>query len=348
MNKLDPRPGIIVFDMDGTLIDVSDSYREAAPLTAIRYLRLIGLGPPGLTGDVYDIFKRMGGFNDDWDLTAGILEILLARLPLAPPLPPLDSPDPEALICRLQEAAAPLRHAPNSQPDWEPNWDALVEPVRAAGGGLPGLRRLTGGRNAHLVCNSGSPRTTDLVQRLFSEIYLGATRFQACYGFAARFVAGPGLIELERLMISPGVLDALASDGFRLGIATGRTRFEAEQALSMHPLSPYFGAVATMTDAQEAQAAHEVPGHNSYLKPHPFLLHLAADALDPPSRGRMPLRAVYVGDSPDDIVAAQRADGRRPWYSVGLSPPGSALREIQLDLGAHRVLEHPDDLMGLL
>lgn len=344
MDRLDPRPGIIVFDMDGTLIEVSDSYREAAPTTAATYLRLVGLGPPGLTGDIYDIFKRMGGFNDDWDLTAGILEVLLAPLPLAPPLQAGDSPDPDSLIRRLQEAAAPLQHTPIPQPDW----DALIEPVRAAGGGLTGLRRLTGGRNAHLVCNTGSPRITDLVQRLFSEIYLGATRFEACYGFPAHFIAGPGLIELERLLISPGVLDALASSGARLGIATGRTRFEAEQALNMHRLSPYFGAVATMTDAQEAQAAQGSSGHNSYLKPHPYLLHRAADALDPPSRGRPPLRAIYVGDAPDDIVAAQRADGRRSWRSVGLSTPGSALREIQLGLGAHRVLEHPDQLIELL
>ncbi len=64
--------------MDGTLIDVTQSYREAAPITAGIYLRLLGLIPPPLTGDLYDTFKRMTGFNDDWDLTAGLLRVLLA------------------------------------------------------------------------------------------------------------------------------------------------------------------------------------------------------------------------------------------------------------------------------
>jgi hypothetical protein len=246
------------------------------------------------------------------------------------------------LIHRLQEATAPLRDTPSPQPDW----DALVGPVQATGGGLPGLRRLTGGRNAHLVCNSGSPRTTDIVQRLFSEIYLGATRFEACYGFAVHFVAGPGLIERERLLISPGILDALASGGLRLGIATGRTRFEAEQGLTMHRLSPYFGAVATLTDAREAQAAQEASGHNSYLKPHPFLLHCAADAWIPLRtaasrcarlRGRL-ARRHRRGGGPTAAGPGTRSASR----------PRFRLREIQLSLGAHRVLEHPDQLMGLL
>jgi phosphoglycolate phosphatase-like HAD superfamily hydrolase len=344
VKKLDPRPGIVVFDMDGTLIDVSDSYREAAPLTATRYLRLLGLQPPVLTGELYDLFKRMGGFNDDWDLTAGILEVLLARLPLAPPLSTVDAPDLDSLIQRLHEAVAPLRYSPIPQPDWA----ALVEPVRAAGGGLPGVRRLTGGRNAHLVCNSGSPRTTDLVQRLFSEVYLGATRFRECYGFDACLVPGSGMIERERLIISPHTLDALASAGLRLGIATGRTRFEAQQGLDMHRLASYFGAIATMTDAQEAQSMQGVSGHNAYLKPHPYLLRRAADALDPPSPDRRPLPAVYVGDAPDDIAAAKRADGRRSWSAVGLSPAGSALRDLHISLGADCVLEHPDHLMRAL
>ena len=52
-------------------------------------IELLGVQPPVLTGDVYDTFKRMTGFNDDWDLTAGLLRVLLASLPPAWPLAPL-------------------------------------------------------------------------------------------------------------------------------------------------------------------------------------------------------------------------------------------------------------------
>ena len=300
MASLDPKPDIIIFDIDGTLIDVRDSYRETTPLTASTYLRLLGLEPPPLTGDVYDAFKQMGGFNDDWDLTSGILEIILSDLPETPASLPLADTELDVLLPRLQEIAAPLRRSSMPSPDW----NAWIEPVRSVGG-RTGLRRLTGGRNAHLIYNFGDPRTTDLVQRIFSELYLGAALFEECYGFPARFVTGPGMLEHERLLIGRETLDALAAH-YRLGVATGRTRFEAAQAIRIHALDAYFGAIATMTDALEAQTANQISGHNTLLKPHPFLLQRAADALDPPAPARDPLPAIYVGDTPDDILAARR------------------------------------------
>ena len=50
---------------------------------------LLGLQPPSLTGDVYDTFKLMGGFNDDWDLTAGLPAGAFGRPATASPLPGL-------------------------------------------------------------------------------------------------------------------------------------------------------------------------------------------------------------------------------------------------------------------
>jgi phosphoglycolate phosphatase-like HAD superfamily hydrolase len=318
-------------------VDVSSSYREAAHLAASRYLALLGLTPPVLAGDAYDAFKRMGGFNDDWDLTTGIIEALLSGLPAAPALPRTRRNDLDTLLSALRNAAFQLHETSLPSPDWE-HWIAAVQ---FAGGGLDGLRRVTGGRNAHLLSRGGDPAVTDLVQRVFSEIYLGDALFAECYGFPACFTHGPGLIKTESLLIGRETLDALAAAA-PLGIATGRTRFELAQAFRAHGLAPYFGAVATYTDALEAQGAGP-----SLLKPHPYLLRRAADALDPPRPGRPPAPAVYVGDSPDDIVAARRADGARRWTAVGVSPEGSALRARQLALGADHVIAHPDELMQL-
>ena len=128
-----PRPALIIFDMDGTLVDVSQSYREAAPAAAGQYLRLLGLAAPSLLGADYDQFKLMGGFNDDWDLTAGFLELLLAGLPSAAPLSGSDPrsaggplphahdacPDQEALLAALRLAAAPLAGLTPPRPDFD-------------------------------------------------------------------------------------------------------------------------------------------------------------------------------------------------------------------------------------
>lgn len=53
----------VLFDMDGTLIDESRSYREAIRLTAEFLLR------DAVTMDEIDQIKRFPGFNNDWDTT---------------------------------------------------------------------------------------------------------------------------------------------------------------------------------------------------------------------------------------------------------------------------------------
>ncbi len=334
-NHILPHPDIIIFDVDGTLIDVSRSYREAAPVAASIYLRLLGLIPPPLTGDVYDTFKRMTGFNDDWDLTTGLLRALLSGLPDALPLSPRAWTDQGALITALQAAARPLAGLMPPLPEWE----SLIIAVRAAGGGLTGLDQAISGRNAHLIWRTGDAATTDLVQRIFSECYLGAELFAGDYGYPARFQTGPGLIETEELLVSRGTL-AVLSQHTALGIATGRARFEMAHPLKRMDLSRFFGAVATMTDALEAQK----PGGESLLKPHPYLLQRAADALDPSGQKS----AAYIGDAPDDIIAACRANaaGPRRWIGVGIASTTAQVEHYR-HLGADLIVAHPDGLAAI-
>ncbi len=324
-----PRPEILIFDMDGTLVDVRESYRATAPLAATRYLELLGLVPPELTGDVYDQFKLMGGFNDDWDLTAGLLEVIVAALPAVPALP-------ESAVASQDDLLAALRAAGSSFSDGRlpvPNIAGLIPRVRAAGGGLAGLRRVTGERNRHLVWRTHDAATTDLVQRIFEELYLGADLFASAYGYPPRFHRGPGLIETEQLLIAPATLDTLA-DRTRLGIATGRADFELVHPMRRWELGRYFSVATTMSDALRAQAA----GGPSLLKPHPYLLERAADALDPTGT----LSAAYIGDAPDDIVAARCAGGRR-WLAVAIVPD-PALDAHFTELGAHAIIRGPDEL----
>ena len=331
-----PHPELIIFDVDGTLVDVTRSYRETAPTAARVYLELLGLQPPVLTGDVYDTFKRMTGFNDDWDLTAGLLRVLLVGLPpaspLALPLPDRAWSSLDALIAALQAASQPIAGLTPPLPDWEP----LVSAVRAAGGGLAGLSQVIPDRNARLVWRTGDAAITDLVQRIFSEVYLGAELFAAAYGYAPRFHNGPGLREHESMLIDPTTLKSLSAHA-RLGIATGRARFEMAPLLADPSFARFFSAVATMSDALDAQTA----GNESLLKPHPFLLQRAADALDPTGTQV----AAYVGDAPDDIIAARRADAAGPcrWIAIGIAST-SAQAEHCRRLGADHIIAHPDEL----
>jgi len=54
---------LLIFDMDGVLVDVSDSYREAIRATVRHFT-----GRDISKGDIQD-YKNQGGWNDDWSLS---------------------------------------------------------------------------------------------------------------------------------------------------------------------------------------------------------------------------------------------------------------------------------------
>jgi HAD superfamily phosphatase len=58
---------LIVFDMDGVLVDVSDSYRETIVRTVEHFC-----GRTLTPAEIQD-YKNQGGFNDDWKLSHHII-----------------------------------------------------------------------------------------------------------------------------------------------------------------------------------------------------------------------------------------------------------------------------------
>jgi HAD superfamily phosphatase len=58
---------LLIFDMDGVLVDVTESYRETIARTVARFT---GVEIP--RAQIQD-YKNQGGFNDDWELTHHII-----------------------------------------------------------------------------------------------------------------------------------------------------------------------------------------------------------------------------------------------------------------------------------
>jgi HAD superfamily phosphatase len=58
---------ILVFDMDGVLADVTESYRETIARTAAHFTG-VEIAPERIQD-----YKNRGGFNDDWELTHRII-----------------------------------------------------------------------------------------------------------------------------------------------------------------------------------------------------------------------------------------------------------------------------------
>ena len=59
---------LIVFDMDGVLVDVSESYRAAIQATVLHFT---GTEP---TNDDVQSWKNKGGWNDDWKLSHRMIQ----------------------------------------------------------------------------------------------------------------------------------------------------------------------------------------------------------------------------------------------------------------------------------
>ena len=107
---------VLIFDMDGVLIDVSRSYRKTIQRTIQIYLETC-LGFTGsrgswATNEEISLFKSVGGFNNDWDLTSGVLLYLLSISGI-PPLRKLQR------FSSIQETLSYLK-TKSSMSHWKP------------------------------------------------------------------------------------------------------------------------------------------------------------------------------------------------------------------------------------
>lgn len=336
----------LIFDMDGVLVDVRASYREAARRTAQGYLEWLLGWPRGswdsITLEDVAALKLASGFNNDWALTTALIALHLAHLPPLPrPTGQLPSTARE-LFQSLARVGSGM--VAQSHPHWRgPDVPAFAEKVSAAGGGLQGVHQVLGDYpNRAYLFAEGDLRTTNLVQRLFQECYLGRDLFVRTYGEEPIWHQGEGLIARERLIPSPGTLEALAAR-HTLAIATGRPRAEALYALETFGITHHFAAVVDLEDVQAAEAA---TGSGPLGKPHPYSLLEAASRA-----GAADQICAYVGDQPDDMRAARQADRTQPFLAIGCTAmaedPTLAARCLR-EAGADLIISHPDDLAELV
>lgn len=120
------------------------------------------------------------------------------------------------------------------------------------------------------------------------------------------------------------VLEQLQSDGFLLGVATGKSKRGLAITLNNHGLGGYFLTLNTADDG---------PG-----KPHPSMLHNAMrDA------GVSPENTLMVGDTTFDIQMALAANVRAVGVSWGYHD-----RDQLVQAGAHYMLDHISHMRKVL
>ena len=340
---------IVIFDMDGVLIDVSKSYREAIKRTVALYLK----GALGLEGDERALvsdedivaFKEIGGLNNDWDVTAGLLCYLVSLVEGEDPrdVPKVRSLDEviSFLGMNRDRIRGGLREIAEKK-----DIPRFQRRARSLGMGLEAVKKAVGSRRVGLIFGMGDLRVDNVVKRIFQEVYLGP-HFRTIHGVSPCFYSGRGLFESERLMVKKESLSIL-STRVKMGIASGRPRAEAILGLRNLGIDRYFRSLVTLEDC-EAEQERILTSEGKRVdvsKPHPFSIIRAVRQL---SQGKV--RCAYVGDIPDDIEAANRAKEEIDIISVGCLGPyrdkGKAWKRF-LETGADLIINGADDLVSFI
>ena len=324
---------VIVFDMDGVLIDVSKSYRETVHQTARLFFQQApssGRLPEPLfsLADLARV-KQSGGLNNDWDLSCLIISLLFNRVE-SPPVN--ESKDPweryQETIgrCDLHALGEFLLSNPN------PLSMLFQEKINPKNDFIYGLYK-------------GDVGSGNIIKQIFQEVYLGTDLFETTYDRRPQFYQNEGLIHREQLLVEKRLLEDLAAKNL-LAIATGRPRAEADYPLKHFDIGTYFTKVMALEDClEEEKRILKTQGKQvSRSKPHPYMLDAIAEQLKGPVS-----EYYYIGDMPDDMEAAKRSVVSYKAIGMILSAPDKArLKEDLAKAGADHIIDDFKHLQYLI
>ena len=327
------KKNLIVFDMDGVIVDVSESYRDTVRQTA----RLFFKDAPGWSSLPDPLFslkdlagiKQSGGLNNDWALTYHVLDLLITQVSV-PSLP--DETDPWLLYDQTLKGC---------------KLDRLIDFLTSHGSPLDYLHQKAGKHRSLFMqkMSSNDVGNGNVVKQIFQEIYLGRNLFTATYSRPANTYTGEGLINRETLLIEPAVFQRLAAENL-LALATGRPEAEAEYALDHFEIRPYFSSVFNLDDCLREENSILEKEHKtvSLSKPHPFMLDAIAEIHAHEASHRY-----YIGDMPDDMLAANRS--KYGYTGIGIvtsAPDKTMLHQALLTSGAEHIIQNVTELQKII
>jgi len=204
----------VVFDVDGVLVDTSDSYRRVVRETVER-VHDADVDPAAV-----ERFKRAGGFNDDWELTEALAAYVLA--------------------VRAGYGRDVAAHT-----------DAVADAGGGLDGSRAVLSAALSGDEHDRVERAVDP---ERLRQVFQRLYLGRERYRELEGDPAAVEGTAGIapdeggyVDDERVLVSEATLAAVC-ERFPVGVFTGRPADEAAIALERVGLELPDESVVTMDD----------------------------------------------------------------------------------------------------
>lgn len=261
LNSLDA----IIFDIDGVLVDVCNSYPSAVPLAVQYYFNgILNISGSSSLVNVEDgaLFKMAGGFNNDCDVANGCVSYGLMKL-----------------LC-ADEGSRPTMQVLSAA---EPSIEKFTASIKQLGGGLDNtltyIRDKLGKKKFHKFQSLYKP---EIVKKIFMEYYAGNDFCHTFFGHEPKYYRGTGFVGREVYLLKPSLLENLVNKDIALGVLTGRNSAEANYVLTRMGLDRIIQPGFIVVDEGSLPS-----------KPDPSGMVLL--------RKRMRFnRGLYVGDNPDD------------------------------------------------
>ena len=315
----------VIFDCDGVLIDIRESYDRAISETVAYILEgFTGCSFPKdlISSEIIFLFRKSGGFNNDWDTCYGILMFMLCNLP---------EEFQRAFRSRIKEIGKkenPLqRFLCISRVVRERNLCGILD-GRVVDELISGLRSFTDTLDESGVLSVDRNLLNrelvkdyyedlkylllypymvggGIIPTVFEEIFCGSDLVKEVYGVDPTFYSGPGRIENEQVIITFETLNRLSSTlgKANLGIASG-SRFKSAKHVLGNILNFFKPDALVFLDdieREEKRILKKTGMMVNLKKPSAFSLLKAAESLEPFKV------ALYVGDSMEDALIVEKA-----------------------------------------
>lgn len=296
---------VIVFDCDGVLIDISESYPKAVAKTTRAIVEAFTgtvLSESLFDAKLNSAYKQRGGFNNDWTLAYALVMRILAESPEAGSinnlaLESLNVPDLYSRYRFIEENRV------DAKIDLSGLYGKLMDfsmALNETGVASVDAQLLPGLEGVKRALSHPGGVGESMVSTVFEEFFLGAALFQETFKTPARFnESRRGYVENQRVLIAGRALDWLEAliGGPRLGVASGSLADTARHVLG-DTLGRFHPAAQVWHD-DVASAEREVGV--SLQKPNPYPLLRASEPFKPYNR------VLYVGDTMADRLMAENA-----------------------------------------
>jgi HAD superfamily hydrolase (TIGR01548 family) len=199
-------PEIVVFDIDGVLIDTNLSFRVAVSRTIQYYMtKVLNYEDNGLLilPEEVQLFKLAGGYNDDWVLSQSAIMFFFYK----------------ALVSGYKDTYH-IRLVP-------PSLEEFTKSISYYDEGIRKVRDYIEKRDRLILPKIEGFVRSDLVISIFQEMYAGKKYLKRLYGRDPEIGIEEGVCEKEEIILDKNLL---VRDIY-YGIYTGRTDKETELAL---------------------------------------------------------------------------------------------------------------------